>query len=73
MVCPECSRLRKKFEVLERFYVAAFGAMIAASASTTTVFVRLKIAASDAWIEAEAARLELDQHKRRHSFDERGE
>jgi hypothetical protein len=68
MECPECKRLTAEFERLERASATAIG-MLRASAHTARAneYSRLRIAADEARVDSEVARLELEQHKRRYA------
>jgi hypothetical protein len=52
---------------LQKAYLAAFNAMLEASGGPPEEFIRRRDAQGEAWIDAESARLELHQHKLRHT------
>jgi len=66
MACPECARLLAESEDLNRAHIAAFDAMIEATTGPAADFINFKVAANKAFVNAERARLELEQHKRVH-------
>jgi hypothetical protein len=68
MDCSECIRLTAGFDRLERAYAAKVG-ILTASAHTAQAneYTTLKVAADEARIDSEVARLELEQHKRKHA------
>jgi len=72
MACSECSRLRAERDRLEKVHAAAIQALcggVGAGAGPLpgSEYVRLKIAADDARLDLEVARLEFEQHERSHS------
>jgi hypothetical protein len=55
-------------ERLDRIYTVAFHTMVERSGTTVTAeFVRLKAASDEGRIDADVARLELENHRRRHA------
>jgi len=67
MKCPECSRLAADYRRLNQAYTVAFDAMLAASKVPASDFIKVRIAADDARIDSELARVELEQHKQIHA------
>lgn len=68
MNCPECARLLDEYETLERAHATAVG-RVAASAQSDNAreYQRLRARADEARLDSEVARLELEQHRRRHA------
>jgi len=64
--CAECTRLFEEYERLDRIYASAHMAMIHASVGPAANYNETKAMASNAHLDSEAARLELDQHRRSH-------
>ena len=67
MDCSERIRLTAGFDRLERAYAAALG-ILSASARTAPAYAynALRVAADQARLDSEVARLELEQHKQSH-------
>jgi len=65
MECSECNRLTDEFGRLERAYATAVGVLTASAHADE--YARLRVAADEARIDSEVARLELEQHKRKHA------
>src|ERR1700733_3386735 len=66
--CPQCTRLTADLDRLERAYAAALGVLTArAHIARGNEYNALRIAADEARIDSEVARLELEQHKRKHA------
>ena len=64
--CAECTRLFEEYERLDRIYASAHMAMIHASVGPAPNYNEMRVAANNAQLDSEAARLELDQHRRSH-------
>jgi hypothetical protein len=62
MDCPECARLLARRERLKAAHMVAFQEFRAGSALPIDEYRAVWAAVSEAWFEAEHARLELEQH-----------
>jgi|HubBroStandDraft_1064217.scaffolds.fasta_scaffold1741650_2 hypothetical protein len=68
MDCAECTRLLAEYGGLSDIHFAAVQALNAGRPTATALeYVRLTVAADQAWLGAERARQELQQHKREHN------
>jgi hypothetical protein len=63
MTCPDCDRLRATYQRLERNYAAAHQALDLASAAPADEYAKLRVALNETRLDAESARLELEQHR----------
>lgn len=67
MDCHECNRLLVEYERLENLYVVAVNALNARSETArASEYIKLRAAADEARMDAELARLELEQHQQIH-------
>jgi hypothetical protein len=67
MDCVYCDQFRSEHERLEQIYANAVNALSARpKKAPLTEYRRLRIAADDARIDAEVARLECEKHQRMH-------
>lgn len=67
MACAECTRLAAEQERLSGTHTAALDVMKRYSARRRADHTRLRIAVTEAWLDAECAKLELQNHKRSHA------
>jgi hypothetical protein len=70
MACAECTRLAAEQERLERTHAAALDAAKSVGVGLRADNARLRIAVNRAWLDAEYAKLELQEHMRGHSGSE---
>ena len=67
MYCSECDRLTAEYEHEDKVRIEAVSALAArVEAAPFGEYVRLRTAVDGAQLEAQVARLILEQHKRRH-------
>jgi hypothetical protein len=65
--CPECDRLISEHGLLKQIYMTALQARIECRADTpASEYIKLRIAAEEAWLDAESARLAVEQYRRGH-------
>lgn len=67
MGCMECARLLVEYEVLDGQYASAVNSLAARrETASAPEFTKLRVAADEARLDAELARLELERHQRVH-------
>jgi hypothetical protein len=62
----ECARLEVQYKQLNQAYILAFGAMLTATALSSSDFSQVQTATNEARINSEMAKLELDKHRYTH-------
>jgi hypothetical protein len=74
MECSECARLKEKCEQLERAYAYALQELTdRAGISSAHEFLKMQAVADETRSDIEAARAELDEHKRIHAEWKQGQ
>jgi hypothetical protein len=67
MACSECERLQESYKHLKTIWEGALSARVESLAYTLQAdYRRLTACANEAWLDAERARLEFENHRKTH-------